>query len=86
VESIRGGVGTDGKSSCDLSSIGIYMGSLALSIQSINSYSSYMKSETPICSTQCLSTDEHDCLGIHALARTYRFCWYSGRYSKGIPG
>jgi hypothetical protein len=27
------------------------MGSLALSIQSINSYSLYMRSETPICST-----------------------------------
>jgi hypothetical protein len=30
---------------------GIYMGSLALSIRLINSYSSYMRSKTPICST-----------------------------------
>jgi hypothetical protein len=33
------------------------MGSLALSIQSINSYSSYMRSETPICSTISLPLD-----------------------------
>jgi hypothetical protein len=36
------------------------MGSLALSIQSINSYSSYMRSETPICSTEMVWAGEID--------------------------
>jgi hypothetical protein len=44
------------------------MGSLALSIQSINSYSSYMRSETPICSTTYLRND-HFCRTVEVEMR-----------------